>query len=105
MATGLDTYPDVSVVCGAEERDREDRLALVNPIVLVEVLSAATAAYDRGDPLEHYKDPDGPVVEVCQRHAQGWSSSRFGRGEMARLESIDCTMPVDEVFRDPWAEP
>jgi Uma2 family endonuclease len=55
VATGLDTYPDVSVVCSSEQRDREDRLALVNPIVLVEVLSPSTEAYDRGDKLEHYR--------------------------------------------------
>jgi Uma2 family endonuclease len=42
VATGLDTYPDVSVVCGQAERDKEDPDAIVNPIVLVEVLSPST---------------------------------------------------------------
>jgi Uma2 family endonuclease len=51
VATGLITYPDVSVVCGHEERDQEDRLALINPLVIVEVSSPGTAAYDRGPKL------------------------------------------------------
>ncbi|MEZ5964036.1 MAG: Uma2 family endonuclease [Planctomycetota bacterium] len=113
VATGLDTYPDVSVVCGSEQRDREDRLALVNPIVLVEVLSPATEAYDRGDKLEHYQRipalqeivlvaQDEPAIDVWRRRDDGWASARFGPGQVARLESIDCSLDVDEVFRDPF---
>src|SRR3989442_14646818 len=45
-ATGLDTYPDVSVVCGKAELDTEDPNAITNPAVLVEVLSSSTAEYD-----------------------------------------------------------
>ena len=40
-ATGLDTYPDVTMVCGGERRDADDALALTNPVVLVEVTSCA----------------------------------------------------------------
>src|SRR6266704_1159431 len=50
-ATGLDTYPDASVMCGRPERDVEDGNALTNPLVLVEVTSPSTEAYDRGDRL------------------------------------------------------
>ena len=53
-ATGLDTYPDVSVVCGQAERDAEDRNAIINPTVLVEVLSASTEEYDRAK-SDHYR--------------------------------------------------
>ena len=54
-ATGLATYPDASVVCGPVERDPGDRNAMVNPVVLVEVLSDGTEAYDRGDNFAHYR--------------------------------------------------
>ena len=37
VATGLDAYPDVTVACGSEERDREDPNALTNPVLLVEI--------------------------------------------------------------------
>src|SRR5258708_28772461 len=63
VATGLDTYPDVTVVCGQEERDEGDRLALTNPIVIVEVTSDGTEGYDRGAKLEHYKQI-GSVREI-----------------------------------------
>jgi Uma2 family endonuclease len=42
QATGLSTYPDVTVVCGTLETDAEDAHAIANPIVLVEVLSDST---------------------------------------------------------------
>ena len=54
-ATGLTTYPDVSVVCGAIERDPEDAQTLVNPVLVVEVLSPSTEAYDRGAKARHYQ--------------------------------------------------
>ena len=115
VATGLDTYPDVAVVRGSEQRDREDRLALVNPVVLVEVLSPTTEDYDRGDKLEHYKripslqevvlvGHEQPTLDVWRRCADGWSSVHFAAGQVARLEAIDCDLEVDEVFRDPFAE-
>lgn len=47
-ATDLATYPDVSVVCNGLETAADDDLAIVNPILLVEVLSDSTEAYDRG---------------------------------------------------------
>lgn len=48
-ATGLFTYTDVTVVCGEPVRDTTDPNAIVNPKVIVEVLSAGTEAYDRGE--------------------------------------------------------
>ena len=115
VATGLDTYPDVTVVCGREERDAGDRLALTNPIVLVEVTSDGSEAYDRGEKLEHYKRIGSlreivfvshriPVVDVLRRGNDGtWSAAQPSRmGERARLESIDCEIVVADVFRDPF---
>jgi Uma2 family endonuclease len=55
LATGLGTYPDVTVVCGGPEFDREDRKqqTVINPSVIVEVLSPSTANYDCGEKLTH----------------------------------------------------
>ncbi|MBK6531789.1 MAG: Uma2 family endonuclease [Deltaproteobacteria bacterium] len=47
--------PTLSVVCGPIERDADDRNAMANPAVLVEVLSDGTEAYDRGEKFEHYR--------------------------------------------------
>ena len=56
LATGLVTYPDVSVVCGDVEFDLLDRnkTTMLNPTLLVEVLSPSTEAWDRGEKLQSY---------------------------------------------------
>jgi Uma2 family endonuclease len=111
-ATGLDTYPDVSVVCGHAERDAEDPDAIVNPTVLVEILSPSTEEYDRGEKFEHYRRipslrevvlvaHDGPRVEVFRAGEGDWISISAERGQTVRLESLGCDLPVDEVYRDP----
>lgn len=48
-------YPDVTVVCGEPELTDTDPEALVNPTLLVEVLSDTTKNYDRGEKFEHYR--------------------------------------------------
>lgn len=113
--TGLDTYPDVSVVCGRVELDPEDTKAVTNPIVLVEVLSESTEDYDRGDKLESYKqipslrevvlvDWRSERVEVVSRSGPaGWATRSAGAGERVRLESIDVELAVDDVYLDPLA--
>jgi Uma2 family endonuclease len=54
-ATGLYTYPDVTVVCGEPQFLDETRDTLLNPSLIVEVLSPSTEAYDRGRKFEHYR--------------------------------------------------
>lgn len=54
-ATGLYTYPDLSVVCGEPQLEADGGDVLLNPVVLVEVLSDSTEAYDRGKKFEHYR--------------------------------------------------
>ena len=115
--TGLGTYPDVSVVGGALELDPEDpkKHTVVNPRLLVEVLSPSTEAYDRGEKLAHYKQipsldevvfvaHERREIEVVRREPDGsWSRHIARDGEVARLTSIACELPVTEVYRDPLA--
>jgi len=54
-ATGLYTYPDVSVVCGEVRYTDGQRGMMENPVVIVEVLSPTTEAYDRGEKFVHYQ--------------------------------------------------
>jgi Uma2 family endonuclease len=54
-ATGLYTYPDVVVVCGVARFEDDHRDTLLNPTVIVEVLSPSTEAYDRGEKFAHYR--------------------------------------------------
>ena len=117
LASGLGTYPDVSVVCGRLELDPEDakRHTIVNPRILVEVLSPSTEAYDRGEKLRQYQQipsveeivlvaHDRPEIEVVRREPDGTWSRRVARaGELAKLSSVECDLPVSEVYRDPLA--
>jgi Uma2 family endonuclease len=112
LDTGLATYPDVSVVCGPVERDPQNRHTVVNPIVIVEVLSDSTAAYDRGEKFEHYRqipslrdyvlvDSKSASVEVRSRQADGtWSTRTAGPGQQAALPSLELALSVDELYRD-----
>jgi Uma2 family endonuclease len=113
--TGLETYPDVTVVCGAAQIDTQDRNVITNPIVVVEVTSPSTVDYDRGEKVEHYKripslreivlvDHRERVVEVVRREEHGqWTRHETRAGAAARLVSLGCELPVDEVYRDPLA--
>jgi Putative restriction endonuclease len=53
--TGLYTSPDASVLCGELEFDDEHKDTVLNPTLLVEVLSKSTEAYDRGKKFDHYR--------------------------------------------------
>jgi Uma2 family endonuclease len=108
--TGLATYPDVTIVCGPSQRDPEDDNAVTNPTLVVEVLSASTEDYDRGDKFEHYKGLSSlseyvlvshreRKVEVWVRDPEGtWTCNTARSGEVARLASIGARLDVDELY-------
>lgn len=98
----------------AARLDRDDPLALTNPIVLVEVSSPRTESYDRGEKLAHHQQIASlrevvfvshrePLIEVWRHDGEGWQRASARRGEVAVLESIDCRLDVDELYRDPFA--
>ena len=111
LATGLATYPDVTVTCGDLEIDPENRDTVTNPKVVVEVLSESTAKYDRGLKLKHYRQvpalgavvlvwQDDQRIEVWARQADDtWTAQASSRGETAAITCIGCVLPVDEVYR------
>lgn len=111
LATGLATYPDATVVCGPLERDPESRTTVTNPLLVAEVLSDATEEYDRGDKMEHYKRIPSlrEYVLICHRKAEieiwrrgdegAWVQHRAGVGGRIHLESLDCEVAVDDVYR------
>jgi Uma2 family endonuclease len=109
-ATGLATYPDVTVVCGDLQRDVDDAHAAVNPTVLVEVLSDSTEAYDRGDKFTHYQlIPElraYVLVSHRDRHVEVWSRDPAGawqhcdgtRGMSVAIEPIGLSISVDAIY-------
>ena len=81
--TGLYTYPDIVVICGEPEYDPADSRTLVNPRVLIEVLSPSTAHYDRTIKFDHFRNLDSAreYVLVSQDEPR---VERFARGDDGR---------------------
>lgn len=109
--TGLYTYPDVVVVC--EEPAFEDTAGdtLLNPTVLVEVLSKSTADYDRGGKFEHYRtlsslheylivaQEQPHVVQYVRQSDTTWLLSEMRDLEAhLHLPSITCDLALSEVY-------
>ena len=101
-------YPDVHVTC--DVRDHADHRATRHPTLIVEVLSPSTRDFDQGDKFRSYKlleslreylliDTSEQSV-VLHRRVQGrrWETDEFGPGEAFRLESIDLTVAVDDLY-------
>jgi Uma2 family endonuclease len=111
QASGLSTYPDVAVVCGRTQRAPDDALAVINPVVLVEVTSASTEEYDGGEKLRQYKllpsvrevlivSHREPLLTLHRREdPDAWTTLRAQRGEILDLASISARVKVDELYR------
>ncbi len=109
-ATGLATYPDVTVICGDLERDPEDPNAAVNPTVVFEVLSASTEEYDRSEKCGHYRAIPSlrEVLLVSHRERRidwwwrgatdDWEQQSAGKGETVRLSSLNIDLDVDAIY-------
>jgi Uma2 family endonuclease len=115
-ATGLSTYPDVSVVCDKVEVEPEDEHGVLNPTLIVEVLSDATEAHDRGAKAAHYRripalreyvlvSQREPLIEVYRRNERNnWELVvEARRGERAELKACGdvIALDVDAIYRDP----
>jgi Uma2 family endonuclease len=93
---------------------QEDRDSIVNPTVLLEVLSPTTEAYDREDKFSHYRrivslaayvlvSQREQRIEVFTRNTDGSWTLRDVIEGVARIDCIDVTLPLSEVYRDPLA--
>ena len=104
-------YPDVIVVCG-EPRFEDDTFdTLLNPVIVIEVLSSSTAAYDRGEKFEHYKQlaslqeyilvsQDRVHIEAYHRQGTRWLHNTFQCLEdVLPLVSIECEVPLRAIYR------
>lgn len=114
QATGLATYPDVSVVCGDLELDPADPRGhtVTNPALVVEVLSPSTEDYERGEKLAHYKRIPGllevllvaheePRLELWRRDGDRWTLEVARGEESLSLTSVPSSITVTDVYRDP----
>ncbi len=106
------TYPDVVVSCGDLELEDREFDTLLNPIVIIEILSNSTEIYDRGKKFAHYRLIPSlqEYVLVSQYHCQ---VEQFVRGddgvwrlfepyteinESFKIEAVDCKLPLSDIY-------
>lgn len=110
-------YPDASVVCERPAFEDEKRDTLLNPLVVVEVLSDSSEAYDRGDKFAQYRSIPSvreyvllsqkePLIEVFTRQPDGgWLLRSYGPGERAAIASLACELDVDRAYLNVFPHP
>lgn len=109
--TGLYTYPDIALVCGKPELEDAHGDTLLNPSLVIEILSPSTEAYDRGNKFAHYRRvaslsdyvliaQDQPRVEhFARQNDGGWLlAEASGLEAELPLPSIGCTLALREVY-------
>lgn len=112
-ASGLYTYPDASIICGDLEFDQELSNTVLNPTVLVEVLSDSTEKYDRGKKAEHYRSipalrqlvlisQERRFVECFTRiNVNEWLFQEYREpSSVLSLHSVNIAIPLAELYRN-----
>jgi Uma2 family endonuclease len=109
-ATRMRAYPDVTVVCGTPEMDDKDRMSVLNPVVLVEVLSPSEA-FDRGAKFAHYRHvvslQEYVLVSVEDRRVEHYRRLEGGQWLLTEVVAPTATvqfpalgvdLPLSEIF-------
>ena len=109
--TGLYTYPDVTVVCEEARFDDENKDTLLNPMVIVEVLSPSTEGYDRGGKFEQYRKLESVqeyvVIAQDRVHVERWGREENNQWllsetdnveDVITLPSIGCRLAVADLY-------
>jgi Uma2 family endonuclease len=103
-------YPDVSVVCGEAWFADEEQDVLLNPVLIVEVLSDSTEAFDRGRKFSSYQQIESLreyllvsqgefLVEHYLRQEAGWFYTKAAGPDAAlALPTLDCRMALGDVY-------
>lgn len=106
------TYPDLKVICGPPEHHEVDPIAVINPTMLVEVLSDSTEQFDRGSKFARYRtleslqayllvDQHQPRLELFERNPDGsWLFTVAEAGETLQVRALEIELAVDEVYED-----
>jgi Uma2 family endonuclease len=109
---GFYAYPDVVVVCGARQYHDQVNDVLINPTVVIEVLSPSTAGYDRGEKFQGYRrylpalttyllvEQDTPHIDLYQRPTMGaWQLTEVtGLDAALHVAALDWTVPMADIY-------
>ena len=110
---GLFSYPDVSVICGEPRYLDTHRDVLINPQVIIEILSDSTESKDRGEKFIRYRQhlptltdyilvsQHCPLVEHFVRQPEGDWLLRITEGlaSSVHIASLGCTLKLSEIYR------
>ena len=108
---GAYLYPDVVVFCGNPQFEDNVFDTLLNPILVIEVLSPSTEAYDKGEKFRHYQElaslqeyilvsQDRVRVEHYRLTQTQWVQTEFREPEdVLPLVSIGCELPLQDIYR------
>ena len=112
QATGAYTYPDVVIVCGQPQFGDEHLDTLLNPTVLMEVLSDSTEAFDRGGKFAHYRRLESlqEYVLITQtlmraehfvRDGEQWVLSELNAlDDTLKLASVNASVLLPDIYED-----
>ena len=104
------TYPDAVVVCGKPRFHDKFQNVLLNPTVIIEVLSPSTEAYDRGDKFKRYRRigsltdylliaQDQPLVEHFSKQADGWVMQDADKlSGKIKLKTLKMTLALTDLY-------
>jgi Uma2 family endonuclease len=108
--TEMYTYPDVVVVCGEPQLEDDHFDTLLNPAIIIEVLSPSTERYDRGDKWAHFRQletlqtyvlvaQDEMRVETFTRRGDEWIyAEASGADGVLNLEPAECSIRLDAIY-------
>jgi len=105
------TYPDIAVACGEEQFEDEQSDTLLNPAVIIEILSESTEAYDRGKKFEHYQSLESlreyllisqdpyRVEQYVRQDGRTWTYFEFHQAaDTVHLPTIDCDLSLKDIY-------
>jgi Uma2 family endonuclease len=104
-------YPDLSVLYSKPEfEEHSGVLCLLNPVVLIEVLSPSTEAFDRGEKFSHYKSIPSfrdylliaqnqkNITHYVKQSERSWLQTEYSDGEVLQIASLECELDVDALY-------
>jgi Uma2 family endonuclease len=102
QANSLYTYPDITVVCGEVEKLPNTLDTIINPTLIIEVLSASTKDYDRGTKFMLYRDipslKEYLVIDSTGKvHLEKWYKKEDGLWILNEYKSTEDTVPIESL--------
>lgn len=111
VQTGLYTYPDIAIVCGHEHFEDSKEDTLLNPSIIIEILSPSTETYDRSKKFHNYRSilslreyiliaqDDYHIERFARQNDNTWVfSEAVTREGQLSLTTIQCTLLLAEVY-------